>query len=208
MYHMAQSAVPFLALLALPFILASGCRPTAEKVELRGERGHITERYETQGDSVRHGVSEQYDEAGRLTARQEYREGLLDGERVIFDNEGNVVVRERYRKGNFEGPYRFYYPSGQVELEGNYRNNVMTGEWKRYYPNGQLMEIVQFEQNEENGPFVEYYENGKLKAEGQYYHGDNEHGLLKLYDESGDLIRTMECDSGRCQTTWKRDDQE
>jgi antitoxin component YwqK of YwqJK toxin-antitoxin module len=87
-----------------------------------------------------------------------------------------------------------------------YKDGAMEGPWKRYYPSGQLMETVQFSNNEENGPFVEYYENGNLKAEGQYYHGDNEHGLLKLYAENGELIRKMECDSGRCRTIWKHKD--
>lgn len=64
------------------------------------------------------------------------------------------------------------------------------------------MEEVMFADNEENGPFTEYHKNGSLKAEGNYLNGDNEHGLLKLYNEEGELVRKMQCDSGICQTTW------
>lgn len=190
------------------YLSSAGCAGSKEKVMIRDGAGNLVEQYETTGDSIRDGVSEKFDAEGNLASRQEYRNGILHGERLIFDGGGQIQVREQYQNGEFEGPYQYYYPSGQVEMEGTYRSNVMVGDWKRYYENGQLREIVHFEDNQENGPFVEYYENGKMKAEGQYYHGDNEHGLLKLYDESGDLYRKMECDSGKCHTIWKRDDQD
>ena len=50
---------------------------------------------------------------------------------------------------------------------------------------------------------MEYFRNGNLKAEGSYLDGDNEHGLLKLYDETGRLIRKMECEQGVCRTFWR-----
>ena len=78
----------------------------------------------------------------------------------------------------------------------------MNGPWLGYHENGQLKERVQFQDNDENGPFVEYHPNGNLAAEGTYKDGDNEDGELKIYDESGALLRTMLCDRGRCRTTW------
>lgn len=60
------------------------------------------------------------------------------------------------------------------------------------------MEVVSFSDNEENGLFVEYYENGNLKVEGYYRNGDYEYGLLKLYDEIGELIKIMNCENGIC----------
>ena len=81
----------------------------------------------------------------------------------------------------------------------------MTGKWKKYYESGALFEEVTFSDNKENGPFIEYYENGNLKAEGEYLEGDNEHGLLSLYNEKGELERKMECQKGICKTIWKAD---
>jgi len=80
----------------------------------------------------------------------------------------------------------------------------MEGKWKTYYPSGKLKEVVTFVDNEENGPFVEYYENGKIKAEGTYIDGDNEHGLLLLYNPFGVLYKKMQCDHGKCRTIWLR----
>ena len=84
----------------------------------------------------------------------------------------------------------------------------MTGKWKGYYDNGALKEEVIFVNNQENGPFIEYYPNGKLKAEGTYLEGDYEQGELKLYNESGELIRRMNCEKGVCKTVWKAEGEE
>jgi len=113
--------------------------------------------------------------------------------------------QETYKRGTFSGPYRLFYPGGELKQSGKYRDNLMVGKWKGFYDNGQLKEVVQFENNEENGAFIEYHSNGKLKAEGSYLDGDYEHGELKLYDENGELERTMQCVKGRCSTTWSRD---
>jgi len=50
---------------------------------------------------------------------------------------------------------------------------------------------------------VEYHPNGSLKAEGQYLNGDFEQGELKLYDETGRLVRIMDCEQGVCRTRWQ-----
>ncbi len=52
-------------------------------------------------------------------------------------------------------------------------------------------------------PLSEYHPNGQLKAEGYYKNGDKEEGLLKLYNETGKLVKTMNCNSGICRTVWK-----
>lgn len=142
---------------------------------------------------------------GHVIEVAHFENDTLDGPRIMFAENGDTLVIEHYRDGLFQGEYRAYYEGNILELAGAYEANYMEGEWKRYYKNGQLMEVVQFSDNEENGPFVEYHENGNLKAEGYYRNGDHEHGLLKLYDESGELEKTMNCDNGICRTVWSRE---
>jgi antitoxin component YwqK of YwqJK toxin-antitoxin module len=84
----------------------------------------------------------------------------------------------------------------------------MSGLWTYYYASGEVKEKVHYEHNFENGPFEEYYPDGTIKAKGNYLVGDNEDGLLFLYDESGDPERVMECDSGICRTQWTPDSTE
>ena len=196
------------AFVALAGLLLSGCKPKLEQVENIDSYGY-TERYQrSKGDFAKEGLYQKFDEQGRLIEEAAYQNDTLHGLRVLYFEKGDTQIVETYRGGLFHGAYRSYYESGGLNLQGQYQGNEMTGDWQRYYENGQLMERVRFEDNAENGPFVEYYENGKLKAEGTYLNGDNEHGLLKLYDEQGQLKRKMNCTNGICRTIWKREGEE
>jgi len=165
----------------------------------------MTERFEVNKKTgLKDGDFEKFNPEGALFEKANYKDDILQGERVIYHPTGNIEIKETYVDGILDGPFMTYYQDASIELDGQYSGGVMTGKWKRYYKNGELMEEVTFADNLENGPFVEYHENGNLKAEGQYKSGDREQGLLKLYDENGDLYKKMECDDGICQTTWTR----
>lgn len=175
-----------------------------EKMEITDPAGNVERFSRRVSDYARHGEYTRTSPDGHLLESAYFVNDSLHGERVLYYATGDTQIVETYRNGYFEGPYRAYYANKQLELAGQYTANVMDGEWRRYYESGQLMEIVNFQENAENGPFQEFYENGKPKAEGFYKDGDNEHGLLKLYDESGELIRTMNCINGVCRTVWKK----
>lgn len=193
---------------AAVLLLATGCKSKVEQVENVDSYGY-TERYQrSKDDFARQGLYQKFDEQGRLMEEATYENDTLSGLRVLYFEKGDTQIVETYRQGIFDGPYRSYYESGQLNLSGQYEANEMTGDWDRYYKNGQLMERVRFKDNAENGPFIEYHENGNLKAEGAYLNGDNEHGLLKLYDEQGELKRKMNCEQGICRTIWKREGEE
>ncbi|MGA0231494.1 MAG: toxin-antitoxin system YwqK family antitoxin, partial [Saprospiraceae bacterium] len=116
---------------------------------------------------------------------------------------GQTQIIENYVAGHMHGNYEVYYESGLLLLKQNFRMDTLEGISRKYYENGQLEEEVMFADNLENGPFKEYYENGLLHWEGQYLNGDNEFGLLKEYDDMGELIKKMMCDSlAICRTIW------
>jgi len=190
----------FLLLCACLFLLSTACKSRMEQVEHVDSYGY-TERYTRDKESyAKEGLYQKFDEEDRLLEEAQYENDTLHGIRVLYYETGDTQVVEHYRQGRFDGPFRAYYESGQLEIDGQYVDNKMSGFWKRYYKSGQLMEKVSFRNNQENGPFIEYHENGNLKAEGNYLNGDNEHGLLKLYDEQGQLLRKMNCDRGVCRT--------
>ena len=159
----------------------------------------------TKEDSLYHGPYVKTDSAGVLLERGIYSEGQLHGIREILFPDGTVKVRERYMNGQITDLYEFFFPNGQHELKGYYIEGAMYGPWKKYNDKGQLLEIVTMINNEEMGPFEEYNPDGSLAAQGTYLHGPNEDGLLKLFDESGELYKTMLCDSGRCVTSWEKE---
>ncbi|MDX1665636.1 MAG: toxin-antitoxin system YwqK family antitoxin [Saprospiraceae bacterium] len=186
-------------------LLLQGCAehtPSTEQVTYTDRYGYVERYHRRVSDYAKEGKYERFTPEGHRIEEANYRNDTLHGPRVLYYESGDSQIVEYYHMGEFEGPYKTFYPKGQVNLTGQYRDNAMSGEWKRYYRGGELMEVVTFEKNMENGPFREYYENGNLKAEGRYLEGDNEHGMLKLYDEEGALVRKMNCDKGICRTLW------
>ena len=155
-------------------------------------------------DKVYHGPYTKTDSSGVLLEKGNYADGVLHGVREIFFPNGKVKVRERYVNGEIADLYEYYFDNGQLELKGSYIDGAMYGPWNKYDRDGNLLEVVTIVNNEEHGPFTEFHPNGKVKAEGTYLHGDNEDGILKLFDESGELYKTMLCDSGICVTTWEK----
>ncbi|MEM8525578.1 MAG: toxin-antitoxin system YwqK family antitoxin [Bacteroidota bacterium] len=182
--------------------LAANCGGLELVVE-KNEEGVIIEEYTVKPKSQeREGLYKSFDSNGRLIEEATYLNGKLNGERRVYYESGEVESIETYEADTYQGRFLSFYENGKVQLQGDYVNNNMEGEWKGYYKNGRLKEVVQFERNNENGPFIEYHDNGNLKAKGNYLNGDNEHGALELYDESGSLERKMECENGHCRTTW------
>jgi|APTNR8051073442_1049403.scaffolds.fasta_scaffold00626_15 antitoxin component YwqK of YwqJK toxin-antitoxin module len=181
----------------------SGEAANLETIENTTEDGYLERFSRRKSDYARHGAYYKLNPAGQLIELAHFENDTLHGERILFYETGDTLQIEHYQKGSFEGNYRAFYPGGKLELEGVYVGNTMDGVWKGYYESGQLKEIVTFRENEENGPFTEYHPNGQLKAEGYYQNGDKEQGLLKLYDENGQLTKTMDCNAGICRTVWK-----
>ena len=188
--------------LLLSMVLVTNCDNGLETVTEQDEFGNTITIQRRKVDAARQGLSQTANQIGQIIELAHYTADTLNGQRVIFYVTGDTNIVETYQMGLFDGPYRLYAEDGNLKQEGQYQDNELVGTWRSYHENGQLKEVVQFENNEENGPFIEYHANGKLAAEGSYLEGDNEHGELKIYDEQGELLRSMLCDHGRCQTTW------
>lgn len=148
------------------------------------------------------GLYQRFYPSGNLAEEAFYDRDSLNGTRKFYYESGSLEQEQNYLSGIFQGPFRSFYINGKTNVEGNYVNNEMDGVWKRYYDTGELKEEVNFVNNDENGPFKEYFKNGKLKTEGTYVNGPNEQGELKEYNEEGELIKIMSCNSGICNTIW------
>ena len=174
-----------------------------EYVTYTDDLGVTEHYYRSTRNNAKQGIYKKVDKQGKLIEEANFVNDTLHGLRIIYYEKGDTQIVENYQSGYFDGPYKAYYEGGQLELLGYYVNNTMKGKWYRYYPTGELMEIVTFDANEENGPFVEFYQNGNKKAEGTYLEGDNEDGMLLLYDDEGTLVRKMDCNKGICKTIWR-----
>ncbi len=106
-------------------------REDSEKKVLRNGVVYILEE-----DLPYTGIIMDYSEGRKSTIT--YREGLLNGERVLYYKNGLVRSRESYRDGYKEGPTYLYYDNGQLMSEVNYIRGKKSGERLLYGKNGEI----------------------------------------------------------------------
>jgi len=179
-----------------------GCS-NVETIENKDDNGVLVEKYSRRKDTfAKQGEYLAFYPNGQVLEQSWYENDTLNGERKLFYESGKIESIEHQNHGKYEGTYQHYYENGQLSNEGQYVDNEMSGIWKRWYESGELMEEVTFAHNNENGPYKIYYKNGKVNFTGTYIMGDNDHGQLEEYLDSGRHIKTMFCHYGVCGTTW------
>ncbi len=194
--------------LLLIFLFCACGTNNLEQVEVIEEDGSKLSYTRNKENFAKEGTLTRFAVDGSKLEKAEYKNDTLNGFRHLYYPNGNIQVSENYVNGAFEGVFQSFYENSKLQLEGNYVKNVMEGVWKGYYDSGELKEEVLFKNNNENGPFVEYHKNGKLKAKGNYLEGDNEDGLLELFNEEGEMVKKMQCKKGVCRTTWTKENGE
>ena len=193
-------------------ILFIACNSNLETVETVNEFGYKIKYQRSKKDFAKQGLYTEFYPNGEKYEEANYVNDTLHGERKKYYESGAIELIENYSMGAIDAEFKRYYEDGALQQEGLYKEHVAVGEWKKYYKNGQLEELVTLVNNEENGPFQEFYENGNMKAEGNYKGFDEEanrpreHGLLKMYNEEGKLVKKMNCDLGICRTIWTLED--
>jgi len=191
---------------SISILMLLGCGRKMETVVEKDDYGNTATFSVNKKTKLKEGLYKKLDKAGKLYEEAHFLAGKLHGERKLYSETGTVEIVETYESDKFHGPTTYYFSDGSIKTIGQYENNQAVGLWKSYYANQQLKEEVNYENNLENGPFKEYYKNGNIKAKGSYKNGDNEHGLLSLFDEKGQLVKKMNCTLGTCNTTWKAED--
>ena len=192
--------------LVLAMLFTTCAKEQLSEIEVTNESGVVIERYSMNLETKqKQGLHQAFYSSSKLSCESNYVNDTLDGKRIWYYEDGAIEIEENFKMGAYDGVIKTYFEDGQLKQEGIYSNDQATGVWKTYYASGQLKEEVAFENSLENGPFVEYHESGAIKSKGQYKDGPKEEGTLELYDESGVLIKKMECRSGVCLTSWTKD---
>lgn len=209
--HMKSSCINITAwMLVILIFLYASCNSNENEIIEYAPSGNIYKKYYIDQDSLLSGPYFTYYEDGRsLFERASYKNGKLSGKRVLYYPSGQPEIIESYIDDILIDTLYVFYESGSIKRKAPYTNGVLTGVLLVFYENGQLKEEVTFEENRENGKFVEYHENGQIKWTGQYLNGENEFGLLTEYNDRGEAIKKMNCDSlAICRTIWKIDQED
>lgn len=104
--------------------------------------------------------------AGHLLYFEEYKDGVLDGDKVWFGNDGTVGMREKYVDGKKEGDQITYHINGNIKSIIPYKNGKIDGIVEWYDKTGLLVDESDITNG--TGRFVRYFDNGNVQEEGNF----------------------------------------
>jgi antitoxin component YwqK of YwqJK toxin-antitoxin module len=103
-------------------------------------------------------------------------EGVLNGRNRVgnwkyFYGDGTLMSEENYIDGKLNGEQIIYYKDGQVTEFATYKNGLKQGVISKYASNGKLIEEITYKEGKQSG-LAKYFElNGNLKETGHYKDG-------------------------------------
>ncbi len=120
------------------FVVLAGCRSVVapeplnvnQTVIRNGVLYQIHEREPYTGEIVSYYLT------GKLKARAQYREGLLDGKQAEFRQDGQPLSASHWRAGRRHGSEMDWYENGQVAYEAHWEDGRPAGEFRGWYPDG------------------------------------------------------------------------
>ncbi|HEX2936218.1 MAG TPA: toxin-antitoxin system YwqK family antitoxin [Bacteroidales bacterium] len=130
---------------------------------------------------------EYYDNGNILKCEMQLKDSLRHGVTRNYDRKGKLMSMAHFVNNKKEGVAINYYPSGIINQEMVYKDNKLEGEAKMYYETGKLYMISHYLNNKKQGLEQTFYESGKLKSEQEYYNGGAGIGL-KEYSTSGEEV--------------------
>lgn len=119
-----------------------------------------------------------YSPPGFVSYKETYRNGILNGEKLVFYPPVNerstaqqIFQQYFYVNGILEGPVKEFFPDGKIKLDGIYKNDNFHGEVKKYHPNGKLFFLERYKNGKRHGWWMTYDESGKERARVLYQNG-------------------------------------
>ncbi|NRD22275.1 hypothetical protein HNV10_03420 [Winogradskyella litoriviva] len=81
----------------------------------------------------------------------EFKEGLLNGDYIIFHPNGEMFSHTQYRNGKKHGEELMYFPDGVLNSKSTFSNDILVGSKFTYYETGK----IQSESKIEDGKAIE-----------------------------------------------------
>jgi antitoxin component YwqK of YwqJK toxin-antitoxin module/tetratricopeptide (TPR) repeat protein len=171
------------------------------------------------------GPSLEYSITGKLIAKGQYKNDLIDGLYTIYSEDGSVLHEVRYEKGLRNGKCLAYHTNGKIKgsyfckndlLEGIVENFDESGQLidhsfytagkigglnEVYFSNGKMKEKINYKDNQLDGSYTEFYESGKTKRSGSYKNGFKD-GAWVFYHPNGEVESKGNIVEGNYEGVW------
>jgi len=154
----------------------------------------------------------EYFSSGKLKSKGVFKNGVVNGLRIMYHENGNKQVERNYVLGTPNGKNAEYFKDGKTKQEGQFKLGKEDGVWMFYFENGNRKALVTFVDGIQDGDFLEYTSDGKLKAQYYFINGKAEYSpeftslvnqavqlgkqfkneeAIKLYDKALELNPTV-----------------
>lgn len=90
------------------------------------------------GDSIEHGITQEYYNNGILAAEIPYLGGKKHGLVNLFHRNGKIMEMQMYNLGTKHGEFKWYFDSGELMAERTYLNGNLDKEGFDYLKNGSI----------------------------------------------------------------------
>ena len=141
------------------------------------------------------GKIETFYENGNKRSSLEYKNGLLDGEKLLWAPDGTLVEEAYYIKGNLEGRYYSLESNGALKI-AQYKNNQLHGLFELTHPPHEFfgkMKALESHYDEGllHGNLIEYNTAGTKISQIPYKQGVKE-GKALWFTDQGQLFRSSD----------------
>lgn len=86
-------------------------------------------------------------ENGQIKTKEPYKNGLLDGEVLLYWPDGSLKRRSLFKEGKREGLDQIWDAKGTLVDEGRYEKAQAVGVHQRWNPQGKLIEKIDYSSN-------------------------------------------------------------
>lgn len=109
-----------------------------------------------------------------------------------FDN-GNLRISMHVKDGVKDGEVILYHKDGQKKELRTYEEGNKSGKWVTWNKEGTKTGLAFYDDNKKDSTWYIWDENGTKRFE-MYYEDGKKSGVWKMWDENGKLINTREFD--------------
>ncbi|MBR2865863.1 MAG: toxin-antitoxin system YwqK family antitoxin [Elusimicrobiaceae bacterium] len=144
------------------------------------------------------GIVKEFDDNGQVRSEATYKDNKLDGEYLRYDEQGRLLTRENYREGLREGEatYFSYMANGFMHAKAYYKNSLLHGPWTSYFPNGETCVSANYQNGKLHGLRRVLYQNGQVDCE-EHFDNGKLHGPRTLYFPEGKVWFQENYQNGR-----------
>lgn len=107
---------------------------------------------------------------------------------VYYNNTENLKEVLNFKEGVLDGERVSYYHNGQIKRQGLYASGALHGMWKTFNEKGDQILEVEYDNDTLMGTYVSWYDTGVIREKGAYSQNVRI-GTWVVFDEAGMIVK-------------------